>query len=148
MGFDFIFGDNISFYKIIECNKSKITKKTIENDKEILFLNSKVIQRQESEINLILKQIQLTQDYFKRQNIQILFMIVPDKETLYPDKFGVSSLNLINSRMKQNKINHINLLEIFKKNPNYYYYTYDSHWNQNAIDTVSLRIFNYIHNKK
>ena len=102
----------------------------------------------ESEINLILSQIRNTQDYFKSQNIKTLFMIVPDKETLYPDKFGASSLSLIYSKMKYHKINHINLLEIFNKNPAYYYYTYDSHWNQNAIDTVSLRIFNIIRNKK
>ena len=148
MGFDFIFGNNISFKKIIENNKSKNIKKSILNDKKILFLNSKVIQRNESDINIILRQIRLTQDYFKSQNIQTLFMIVPDKETLYPDKFGVSSLSLIYSKMKHYKIKHINLLEIFSKNPSYYYYTYDSHWNQNAIDTVSLRIFNFIRNKK
>jgi hypothetical protein len=144
MGFDFIFGNNISMKKVIEYIKPRNTKKTKTKDKEILFLNSKVIQRKESEIDLILNQIRLTQDYLKRQNIKTLFMIVPDKETLYPDKFGVSSLNLIYSKMKQNKINHINLLEILKKNPGFYYYSYDSHWNQNAVDTVSLRIFRYL----
>jgi hypothetical protein len=68
---------------------------------------------------------------------------VPDKETFCPLRFGKSTYAEILKNLDKRNIENFNILELFN-NDLTYYYSDDTHWNQKAIDLISLKICKWI----
>jgi hypothetical protein len=144
LGLDLLFANNIKNFKFPVNQKTKEQVLMSSNTKEqMCFLNNRTSKFDEVEIKRTVDDLKKCQIELLKSNCKLLVIVVPDKETCYPQIFGKSSYNEIMTEMNKQQINHFNLLPYFSKNPQYFYYLYDTHWNQNAINLVTDLISDY-----
>ncbi|MEY8320731.1 hypothetical protein AAK894_06540 [Lachnospiraceae bacterium 46-61] len=91
----------------------------------------------DNDIENIAHTLHMIQQYVESQNAQFLFVIAPNKNSLYseymPDNMYTirnesNAQNLMNALQKQN-VNYIDLFTIFRQKNEVLYYQLDSHWN-------------------
>jgi hypothetical protein len=109
-----------------------------------LFYKNKVSILDNISIEHVVKQIESVKDYLANQNIKLLILIAPDKESFFPSIFGKSSYQQIHKALDQKQIPNLNVIDLFKKDSSLYYYNDDTHWNQHAIDLITLEIYKWI----
>ena len=101
------------------------------------------------QINNIVKYIEQINLYCKEMNIDFIFFIVPNKETIYWDdiklKTQPNSIVLISNKLKNLGVNNINTLELFNiyKNKSLYM-SDDTHWNNFAVQIVAEQLYEKI----
>lgn len=88
------------------------------------------------ELYAVANNLQIMQKYCDEQNKQFLFVICPNKNSLYPQfmpSFGeqaeIHDANLLMEKLISMEVNHLDLFDAFSREP-VLYYTTDSHWNQ------------------
>jgi hypothetical protein len=144
LGLDLLFANNIKNFKCPINREKNWQLSTSSNSKEqMCFLNNRTTIFNEVEITRTVDDLKKCQIELLKSNCKLLVVVVPDKETCYPQIFGKSSYNEIMTEMNKQKIDHLNLLPYFSKKPQYFYYLYDTHWNQNAINLVTDLISDY-----
>ncbi len=80
----------------------------------------------------------IIQDYLKERNIDFIFTIPPNKNTLYDENMPYHSADRVNAEhnakrleehLKGQKINYVSLFDLFEKQNETLYLLRDSHWN-------------------
>ena len=138
---DLILGNNFSNIgqsNLFSKNKNGFTK-DIQGEK-IWFLSNKPTIYPDSILNQMVNSMKLTESILEKEGIKVMFVIAPDKETMYPQVFGKSSLEKLYAEMKNQKLLYINTDSLFKSQDRKFFYDGDTHWNQNAIKTITDQI--------
>lgn len=140
--FDLILGNN--FINIKKSNllspqtaSEKLGKARIISNKNIWFYNNKINQLSRLEMKQIIILMKEIQSFFLREKIHVVFIVAPDKESVYPEIFGNSSLMLLQERMKSEGVKNINIFKSLIGRGNECYYRGDTHWNQSAISILA-----------
>ena len=143
---DLIFGDN---YKSLEQSNIFKKKKVYSNlgyehfveNRKIWFLNNKLTRISAPDIENIIQSMKVIKQILIEKNIQIIFVIAPDKESVFPKMFGVSNLEILQNEMVNNNIDYIDMYTPMLNHGINYYSLGDSHWNANAIKLFSHQVF-------
>jgi hypothetical protein len=139
-GLDLMLSNNFKGFSLINDKKEHILLKY----DTFLFYKNKVSILDNISIEHVVKQIESVKDYLANQNIKLLILIAPDKESFFPSIFGKSSYQQIHKALDQKQIPNLNVIDLFKKDSSLYYYNDDTHWNQHAIDLITLEIYKWI----
>ncbi len=146
-GMDLLFGNNFKdlreskyFYHAAEAPRFGQFSQIVDKD-TVWFLRNKLSQI--TTVEHIVQLMQKLKQLLEQQNIQIVYVIAPDKESLYPQFFGASQLDTIQKVMHQEGIPYIDIYTQLKGNPLFYYYNSDTHWNGNAIKLLGLNAAQY-----
>jgi len=83
--------------------------------------------------------------YCKEQNIEFIFFIIPNKETIYWDdiklKSQPTSIALISKKLNDIGVTNINTLELFNNNKDKPLYNNDgTHWNNFAVQIIAEQL--------
>ncbi len=143
-GFDFILGNNfrkigysnvVNNFKFFNTSKHVVFmgSKHLISGKSIYFLKNKITHLRFDEIDNIATNMKFAQEYFHNKNCNIYFLIVPDKESMYPSIFGKSQILEMQNKFSAQGINIIDIYSELSKNPLYYYLDGDTHWSNNAV---------------
>lgn len=134
-GFDLLLGANckdLSKSKLffdMDDKKYGFIKKV--EGKEIWFLRNKLSVY--AELKSIVAAMVHMRNTLAKQNIKLVFVIAPDKESLYPKIFGTSKIELLFELMEQSHLEYLDIYSAMLANPNDFYFATDTHWNGNAI---------------
>jgi hypothetical protein len=112
--------------------------------KKVWFLRNRLSEY--AELNSIVGSMEKITKAFQSQNIKVVFIIAPDKESMYPELFGVSKITLLHHLMKSKKIEFIDVYSELLKNRDSNYYATDTHWNGRAIDLLTTMTTDYYFN--
>lgn len=144
-GFDLLLGANckdLSKSKLFfdkDDKKYGFIKKV--EGKEIWFLRNKLSVYAELK-SIVAAMVQMSNTLAK-QNIKLVFVIAPDKESLYPKIFGTSKIELLYELMDQSQLERIDMYTAMLANPNDYYFATDTHWNGKAIALLADKAAEY-----
>lgn len=97
--------------------------------------------KQRFEISLVKNKLLL-----EELKIKYLFILIPSKEDFVN---ATNEFKYIDSYLKNNNYNYLNLLSEFKRrniDMNKIYYKYDGHWNRYGHEAVALVLFDYFKN--
>ena len=117
-------------------------------------------QMSERELYNLSHNISIIQDYLKERNIDFIFTIPPNKNTLYDENMPYHSSDKVNAEhnarrleeyLKDRKINYLNLFDLFEKQEETLYLLRDSHWNMkgaclaynNIMDSLNIKHYDY-----
>lgn len=90
------------------------------------------------QINSVIHNLSIVQDYTNSCNVDFLFTIAPNKNTLYPDYMpyyykqkvsGTHNRDLFNKSVQNSDLNYLNLFDVFENKNEVLYFKRDSHWN-------------------
>ncbi|MBQ3329930.1 MAG: hypothetical protein IJG87_01995 [Ruminococcus sp.] len=107
------------------------------------FLGRNTLSRRE--INGIVHNLGLVQEYVESQGSQFLFTVAPNKNTLYPDSmpyyYGKAASDehnrdLLNAALADSGVNYLDLFELFRSQDETLYFKQDSHWNNKGARMV------------
>lgn len=107
----------------------------------------------EREIFNILNNLQITQDYLSQKNIQFLFTVAPNKNSLYSENMpyyyqkkesSIKNLTLLNKEIENSSLSYCNLYKLFKSQNEVLYFKRDSHWNEKGALLSYNKILNTI----
>jgi hypothetical protein len=139
LGLDLLLGANFKDIRDSKLFYQKKDKKygavKIMDGQKVWFLRNKLSVF--AEVNTIIKSMVQIDSMLKKQGIDIIFIIAPDKESLYPQFFGPSKLIGLQEMMQQNMLNYLDVYTPMLQNPNHFYFASDTHWNGNAIELVA-----------
>ena len=97
------------------------------------------------EVNGIVHNLGLVQEYVELQGSQFLFTVAPNKNTLYPGDmpyyYGKAASDehnrdLLNAALADSGVNSLDLFELFRSQDEVLYLKQDSHWNNKGALTV------------
>jgi hypothetical protein len=109
-------------------------------DSTIYFLQDTTNIIPDGNLSQMIESMKFAVQYFANQGIKVCFVVVPDKESMYPSRFGASQIPVIQDRMKAANLSFVDAYAIVKQRPEFYYYAEDTHWNDNAIKAVLAEI--------
>lgn len=109
--------------------------------KEIWFLRNRLSVF--AELKSIVAAMLRMRNTLAQQNIKLVFVIAPDKESLYPKIFGTSKIELLYELMQQSELECIDMYTAMMANPNDYYFATDTHWNGKAIALLADKAADY-----
>jgi len=154
-GLDFLIGNNfrdinIEWHKNVLLRIGRISNGNSKmiNGKKIHFMNNKVTLYERKFLDGIVSELQKTRDILKGRNIELVVIIAPDKETLYPEIFGISSLDTFHDLMSKAGIHNINLRSELSRDPAHFYFNGDSHWNSYATNILAIELKKYVTDNK
>ncbi len=138
---DLLLGNNLK-----GLDKSKLVKKekkppvsgtvrTI-NGRKIWFLNNSLTEVSDPGLKTMVDSMKVIRDLLNKRQIQVLFLIGPDKESTYPALYGSSYLRSLQQKMRAQHLDFIDAHAALEGNGLKYYYDGDTHWNQQAINLV------------
>lgn len=119
----------------------KSTKKVIRGT-EVYFLRNKLKKLPRHDIDSISINLQLVKEYLNKKGVEVYYMIVPDKESVFYEEFD-ESYTLIprfEKVLQEKNIPYISVFNDFRKNPKDYYFTGNSHWNEKGIFVATEKI--------
>ena len=85
--------------------------------------------------------MQFISQNLKADNIKIVYVIAPDKESLFPNIFGKSNLEKLQFEMRKNEIPFIDMYSKMLNQGVKFYYLGDTHWNQNALNLLTDQVY-------
>ncbi len=97
--------------------------------------------------------LKLIQEYCTNKGIKFAFTIAPNKATLYPKYLPKiyskqltdnNSLEKLTISLKENNINYVDLVKVFKNNDEVLYHKLDSHWNNKGAVLANNTILDYL----
>lgn len=110
----------------------------------------------EEKIALIANKIESLQNELKKNDVNFLFFVAPNKNTIYPEymprerkfKFGQSNYKILLNELTKRNVNCIDLVPLLneRKGENDLYYKRDTHWNHFADLFVSQAILQKLNN--
>ena len=99
------------------------------------------------EINGIVHNLGLVQEYVESQGSQFLFMVAPNKNTLYPENMPYyydvkasdeHNRDLLHKALADSEVNYLDLFSLFQSQDETLYFKQDSHWNNKG----ALMVYN------
>lgn len=99
-----------------------------------------------ADLSGVLEKMAKMQQILKLKNIRLVYIIAPDKESLYPQLFGTSGIVLLQELMRDLNIEFIDIHSALLQDPAKYYYASDTHWNGNAVDLLTTMTTDYYRN--
>ena len=133
---DFILGNNFNelvHSKIFKRGRSVTgTPKYLGQD-TVWFMNNKLTNFSDTIANALADSMIVIRDHLKKESVDIIFVIAPDKESLYPEIYGKSNLLKLHKAMLDRGIDFINMHTEMENKGKLYYYDGDTHWNKEAI---------------
>jgi ribonuclease BN (tRNA processing enzyme) len=148
---DLIMGNNLKYLNESKLYKRKNTsvygKHTVEKE-AVWFINNRLTHFTNFDEKNIISSMQLISQKLKADNIKIIYLIAPDKESLYPNIFGKSNLEKLQFVMRKNGIDFIDMYTYMLNKGKNFYYLGDTHWNQNAINLLTDQVFDKLSNPK
>ena len=147
----------IRFYSVewlksrIQGNKGHVVVSPVDSDMFFLYGKHR-LSHSLQDLKKTLASIISYKEYCESNNIDFLFLPMPDKETVYYDFVPLDSqpdyLLKLDSLLKENGISTINTIKLYNKertNNNILLYHYDdTHWNPRAVEIVADEIIKYI----
>lgn len=107
-------------------------------------------QLSERELNNIVHNICLLQNYVESKGITFVLMLAPNKNTLYDDnmpyyylKTEDSNLERLQERLSEEGVNYVDLVEAFQSSEEKLYFKRDTHWNNKGALLVYNRVLDY-----
>lgn len=89
-----------------------------------------------ADILMAARNLELMQEYCHSQGREFVFMIAPNKNSLYPEHmpdYGIynpsTNANLLMAELDSRGVAYIDLFEIFSQQEEVLYFAHDSHWN-------------------
>ena len=106
----------------------------------------------DNDIESIAHTLKMIQQYAESQNVQFLFVIAPNKNSLYgeymPDSMhpirNKSNAQRIMTALQKQNVNYIDLFHIFRQKDEVLYYQLDSHWNNKGAALAYDSIMNVL----
>jgi hypothetical protein len=155
-GLDFLFGNN---FKGANCDNLAVDKQNIElkkqgtlryidSNKKIYFLKNKISHIDSEIIKKVVSSMKKVSQYFIEKNCQVIYVVAPDKESIFPELFPKSNLSAIQKQFDSQQISYIDMYKKIMESPNRKtcYYDGDTHWNLNAynilIEEIKFKISN------
>ena len=136
---DLLLGNNFNQFqhsKILNANPRVSGTPRIVNDHEVWFMYNKLTQISPTTVKEIADSMLVIRDLLKKDNIDIIYVIAPDKESVYPSLFGTSNLFGLHKMMSDRQIRFIDMLTPMESHGDKYYYDGDTHWNDEAISLL------------
>jgi hypothetical protein len=145
--FDLFFGNNLqdfSFKKLFD-SPSKTPRTPLgvartHNGSKVWFINNKTTLLSDDSLNAIVDSMLDVKSMLEDQKIKIVFVIAPDKESIYPELFGQSSLKALHAKMKARNLDFIDMLSLLENQGENYYYAGDTHWNENSVRLLTEEV--------
>jgi hypothetical protein len=149
-GLDFLFGNNFRGANLanlslvnqdIPLNKQGIKRK-INLDRAVYFYRDKITYYDSGTINKIIINMKLVSQYFNTLKCQVIYVVAPDKESIFPELFPNSNLPSIQKQFDSSQIVYVDMFKEIMASPkrNTCYYDGDTHWNQNAYNLLISKI--------
>jgi hypothetical protein len=152
-GLDFILGNNLTGANLsnLSLNRNKVDFKkrgvmySIDN-RSIYFSQNQIAEYDHHSMQEILTSMKLVTQYFKQNNCQVVFLVAPDKESIFPEIFPKSNLPLIQRQFDLQKIIYIDMHKAIMQSAKRKecYFDGDTHWNQNAykilIEQIQMKL--------
>lgn len=149
-GLDLLFGnnfrgadfDNLSFEKQNSKSNKIGTIRKIDKNRNIYFLKNKISSYDSEILRNIITSMELVNQYFSKYNCQVIYVVAPDKESIFPELFGNSNLPYV---QKQFEIAHIDYIDMYSEimqssKRKECYYDGDTHWNNIAYELLIEKI--------
>ena len=136
---DFILGNNfneLAHSKIFKRGRSVIGTPKYLDQNTIWFMNNKLTIFRDTITNALVDSMIVIRDHLKKDSVDIVFVIAPDKESVYPDIYGKSNLLKVHEAMLDRGIAFINMHTEMENKGMMYYYDGDTHWNNEAISLL------------
>ena len=117
----------------------------------MFFLTGKALQHNDEELYSTLEAVQTYKNYCDSLGIDFLFLPIPDKESVYyenvPFEKQPDYLFQLDSLVKANNINTINVLKIFNEyrsgSRELLYHLDDTHWNALGVNLTAEAVWEY-----
>lgn len=146
--FDLFFGNNYKGFdlkRLFQTTSTKIDTSSIGvahecNGNKVWFLNNRITRLSDDRLNTMVDSMAVIDKMLEAQKIKIVFVIAPDKESLYPELFGRSSLKALHSKMKSRNLEFIDMFSLLENQGEKYYYAGDTHWNGNSVRLLSEEV--------
>ena len=96
-----------------------------------------------------IRTLQLIQEYAASQGAEFLFMIAPNKNTLYPEYMpdnyqkidAIAEIDRIQTELIKAGVNYLDLKAVFQEEEEVLYHRLDSHWNNKGAALAAEKIF-------
>lgn len=148
---DFALGNNLAKLS----NSSLFAKKSAETygcsyeveGRKVWFYRNTLTNEYLQNMDKILDNLKACQTYFSSMGSRVVFIVAPDKESVYKDLFPGSHLSLLNQKMQERGIEHIDIYGklLSQTHPESYYFLGDTHWNRKAIELVIAEMVKFYH---
>lgn len=158
MGLDLLLGNNCKGFS--SCNMpvfsmnsktSRIgTPRVLEDNRVIYFYRNSITEFNARHLVKVLDSMKKTMNHFEKYGSSIVFLVAPDKESIYPELFPSSHLPRIQNSFDSVQIPYIDMYSAMMQSPQRkdFYYDGDTHWNQNAYKLLIEKIRLQFQSKK
>jgi hypothetical protein len=143
---DFVFGnnfsganlDNLSLTKTGTSLKKGGTMRKLDDQRSVYFYKNSIAKHTQKDIHRILGSMTMASRYFNERNCRVVFIVAPDKESIFPEIYPKSNLPLLQKKFDSLKIEYIDMYKEIMQSPKRRecYYDGDTHWNQNAYELL------------
>jgi hypothetical protein len=145
-GLDFLLGNNFKGVSLnsLSLDRNSIAPKKqgvmykIDNDRSIYFYKNQIAKYDHRTTQKILTSMRKVAHYFKQNNCQVVFLVAPDKESIFPEIFSKSNLPIIQKQFDSLGISYINMHKALMESSERRncYFDGDTHWNENAYKVL------------
>jgi hypothetical protein len=151
-GLDFILGNNFKGATLnsLSLNRTSIAPMKqgvmyeIDNGRSIYFYKNQITKHDNGTTEKILTSMRKVTHYFKQNNCQVVFLVAPDKESIFPEIFSKSNLPTIQKQFDTLGISYIDMYKAIMESSKRKecYFDGDTHWNENAYRILIEEIRN------
>lgn len=138
---DLILGNNFQHFQqsrlFREPERPKIGTARNTRNGRVWFLNNQRTDFSAYSLKQMADSMSLIHDVLAKQQIQVLFVIAPDKESMYPDLFGQSAIPTLQDSLRIRKIPFIDIYHSLTQLDGNAYFPGDTHWNELAIQRLT-----------
>jgi hypothetical protein len=144
-GFDLVFGNNFkgtSFaslgFRTNTLSKKNGTIKRLDLNRDIYFYKDKIFEYNNDGLKQVFSSMKNVSNYFSKLGCRLVFVVAPDKESIFPEFYPKSNLPKIHSRFDSLGIQYINMYSVLINAPKRTdcYFDGDTHWNNYAFDLL------------
>ena len=149
-GLDLLFGNN--FYGASMNNLGLIGSGSVQklgvsrkvDGRDVYFLNNAIQPYKSEMVDKIVANMISVSKYFNNNNCQVIFVVAPDKESVFPEIFSSSNLPIIQRQMEAAQLEYIDMYGAIMQSPRRKncYFDGDTHWNEEAYEILINEIRN------
>ena len=107
------------------------------SNQQYWFLSNKLHRLTPLEIEQTVQLMKEIQDRLLKEQVNILFVVAPDKESVYPELFGNTDLQLLQEKMRTEGVNNIDMFASLLGKGEKCYYRGDTHWSYSAVKMLA-----------
>lgn len=103
----------------------------------VWFLNNQLTEFSSYSLKQMTDSMKMIHQLLSKQQIHVLFVIAPDKESMYPELFGPSSIPQLQDSLRMQNIPFIDMYHALQSTKETTYFAGDTHWNEKAIHQLA-----------